>query len=72
MKIGNNGADNIRQLALRPDIAQAVKDGKLRLIPVTDVRQGMEELTGVPFATIIEKAEQRLDAIRAEAKKGGK
>lgn len=48
-------ASNIRELALRPDVAQAVKDGLLNIIPVVHVSQGFELLTGVPYATLVAK-----------------
>jgi predicted ATP-dependent protease len=48
-------AANIRDLALRPDVAQAVKDGTLVLIPVVHVSQGFEAVFGIPYSTFVSR-----------------
>jgi predicted ATP-dependent protease len=58
---------NVGDLQLRPEVAQAIKDGKFHIYAVSRVEQGMEILTGVAYQTIKAKAEARLDAI-AKAK----
>ena len=49
---GNPGVvipkDNIRNLVLREDVVQAVRDGKFTVYAVETVEQGIEVLTGVP------------------------
>ncbi|MBI3564971.1 MAG: AAA family ATPase, partial [Elusimicrobia bacterium] len=54
---------NVGDLQLRPDVAQAIKDGKFHIYAVDTVAQGMEILTGVAYQTIKEKAAARLDEI---------
>jgi predicted ATP-dependent protease len=39
---------NGRNLMLRPDVAQAIKDGKFRIYAVNSIDEGIEVLTGVP------------------------
>ena len=39
---------NVRNLMLRPDVVQAIKDGKFRIYAVNSIDEGMEVLTGVP------------------------
>jgi predicted ATP-dependent protease len=39
---------NVRNLMLRPDVAQAIKDGKFRIYAVNSIDEGIEVLTGVP------------------------
>ncbi|MDE2491186.1 MAG: AAA family ATPase, partial [Elusimicrobia bacterium] len=51
---------NVADLQLSPEVSQAIKDGKFHIYAVSNVRQGIEILTGVPYATIKAKAEARL------------
>jgi len=39
---------NLRNLMLRPDVVQAVKDGKFHIYAVNSIDEGIEVLTGVP------------------------
>jgi predicted ATP-dependent protease len=39
---------NLRNLMLRPDVVQAIKDGKFRVYAVNSIDEGIEVLTGVP------------------------
>ncbi len=39
---------NVEHLMLRDDVAQAVEDGKFRVIPVASIDEGIEVLTGTP------------------------
>jgi predicted ATP-dependent protease len=39
---------NCRNLMLRPDVVQAIKDGKFRVYAVNSIDEGIEVLTGVP------------------------
>jgi predicted ATP-dependent protease len=41
-------ASNLRHLVLRDDIAQAIEEGKFHIHPISDVRQGIELLAGIP------------------------
>ena len=49
---GNQGVlipkSNLRNLMLRPDVVQAVKDGKFHIYAVNSIDEGIEVLTGVP------------------------
>ncbi|MBI4201416.1 MAG: ATP-dependent protease, partial [Chloroflexi bacterium] len=47
--------DNIRNLVLREDVVQAVRDGLFAIYGVESVDQGMEVLTGIPFGEPDEK-----------------
>ncbi len=38
---------NLRNLMLRPDVVEAVKDGKFHIYAVSSIDEGMEVLTGV-------------------------
>ena len=40
--------DNVRNLALKPEVVQAVADGKFNIWAVATIEQGIEILTGVP------------------------
>ena len=42
---------NLRNLMLRPDIVEAVKDGKFHVYAVSTIDEGIEVLTGVPAGT---------------------
>ena len=48
---GNQGVltpkSNLRNLMLRPDVVQTVKDGKFHIYAVNDIDEGIEVLTGV-------------------------
>ena len=63
---------NVADLQLSPEVAQAIKDGMFHVYAVDHVSQGMEILTGVPYQTIKDKAQKRLDemgkALTAAAK----
>ena len=39
---------NVRHLMLKPEVIDAVREGKFHVWPVTNVDQGIEHLTGVP------------------------
>ena len=39
---------NVKNLMLREDVVEAVKDGKFHIYPVETIDQGIEVLTGVP------------------------
>jgi predicted ATP-dependent protease len=39
---------NLRNLMLRPDVVQAIEDGKFRIYAVSSIDEGIEVLTGVP------------------------
>lgn len=41
-------ADNVRHLVLRPDVVQAVGEGKFHIYALETIDQGIELLTGVP------------------------
>ena len=41
-------AANVRHLMLRPDVIEAVRDGRFGVYPVTSIDQGIEILTGLP------------------------
>ena len=49
---GNQGVlmpkSNLRNLMLRPDVVEAVKDGKFHIYAVSSIDEGMEVLTGLP------------------------
>ena len=49
---GNQGVlipkSNLRNLMLRPDVVQAVKDGKFHIYAVNNTDEGIEVLTGIP------------------------
>ena len=39
---------NLRNLMLRPDVVQAVRDGKFHIYAVNNIDEGIEVLTGIP------------------------
>jgi predicted ATP-dependent protease len=41
-------AANVRSLMLRPEVVEAVAEGKFHIYPVATVDEGIEILTGVP------------------------
>jgi lon-related putative ATP-dependent protease len=62
---------NVRDLLLRPDVSQAIKDGKFHLYPVKTIEEGIAVLTGVPAgrrlsnggftkASVFERADSKL------------
>lgn len=55
---------NVPDLALRPDIVEAVKAGKFRIWAVSHVSQGVEVLMGEPYSEVIRKAEGYINAVR--------
>jgi len=42
---------NVSDLMLRPDVNEAVKEGKFHIYPVTTIDEGIEILTGLPAGT---------------------
>lgn len=60
-------ASNVGDLMLRPEVMQAVRDGKFHIYAVKHVSQGIEILTGVAYSEILRKAEARLEELRAAA-----
>src|SRR5581483_10118568 len=40
--------DNVRNLMLKPEVVQAIKDGRFHVWAVANVEQGIELLTGMP------------------------
>ncbi len=52
---------NVADLQLSPEVAQAIAAGQFHIYAVDHVSQGMEILTGVPYQTIKDKAQKRLD-----------
>ncbi len=61
---------NVSDLNLRPDIAEAIKAKKFHIYQIDNIQQGMEVLTGVPWAVIQQRALANLQAY-AEARKDG-
>jgi predicted ATP-dependent protease len=57
-------ATNIPDLMLRADVVEAVKAGKFHVWGVTDVRQGIELLTGVAYPEIKRAIDERARAVR--------
>lgn len=55
---------NVADLSLRPDIVAAVKAGKFNIWAVSHVGQGVELLTGVPYAEVLRKAEAYINSVR--------
>ncbi len=41
-------ADNVQNLMLRPDVIEAVRQGRFHIYPIDTIDQGIELLTGVP------------------------
>jgi predicted ATP-dependent protease len=60
--------DNMNDLMLNPAVVQAVREGRFKIYRATTIKEGMELLTGVPFETVIKKAEARLNELRAAAR----
>ncbi|MBI5201494.1 MAG: AAA family ATPase [Elusimicrobia bacterium] len=63
-------ATNIPDLNLRQDVVDAIKAGKFHVWGVTDVRQGIEILTGTAYPEIKRLIEERADAVRKGKKTG--
>lgn len=63
-------AVNVPTLALRPDIVQAVRDGKFKIWGVSHISQGIEILSGMAYSEVLIKINERIDAVRTEALKG--
>lgn len=63
---------NVSDLHLRPDIVGAIKAGKFHIYQIDDIKQGMEVLTGVPWAVIQQRALARLQEYADAAKAGEK
>ncbi len=55
---------NVDDLMLEPEVIQAVAEGRFKVYSVNNVGEGIELLTGVPYAVILEKAAARLEAMR--------
>ena len=71
---------NVKNLMLREDIVEAVREGKFHIYPVTTIDEGIEILTGIPAGargadgdfpedTIHGRVERRLKEIREHLKK---
>ncbi len=58
---------NIGDLSLRADVVEAVKAGRFHIWGVTHVSQGVEILTGVPYAEVLRKAEAYIASVRTGA-----
>ncbi len=43
---------NVRNLMLRPDVAEAIRHGQFHIYPIAHVDQGLELLTGIPAGDI--------------------
>ena len=41
-------ASNVRDLVLKEEVIEAVKEGKFHIYPITHIDEGIEILTGVP------------------------
>jgi predicted ATP-dependent protease len=54
---------NVRDLQLRPDVVEAIRQGTFRVIAIDNVMQGVEQLTGVPYADIMAKVGKRMDSM---------
>jgi lon-related putative ATP-dependent protease len=71
-------ASNVRNLMLRDDIVTAAAEGRFRVLPIDDVNQGLELLTGIPAGqpdpagvypagSLNQRVAARLDAFIAKA-----
>jgi predicted ATP-dependent protease len=74
---------NVRNLMLKQEVVDAVKEGKFHIWPVSRIEEGIEILTGVPAGelqpdgtypegTIFRKADDRLREIAEIVKQFGK
>jgi len=43
---------NVRNLMLRPDVAEAIQSGNFHIYPIAHIDQGLELLTGIPAGDI--------------------
>ena len=72
-------AQNSRNLMLREDVVQAVREGRFHIYSVTSIDEGIEILTGVPAGarvdgaypegTVNYRVEQRLKELAEKMKK---
>ncbi len=62
---------NVKHLMVRPDVVDAVADGKFNVYGVESIEQGIELLTGIPSETVFEKTEARLKELAAIRRKFG-
>ncbi len=53
-------SSNVGDLMLKPEIVQAVREGKFHIYAVSNIKEGIEILTGVSFAQIYAKAKAGL------------
>ena len=56
-------ASNVKNLMLRDDVVEAIKDGKFHIYPVETIDEGIEVLTGVPAGEVNENGEYPEDSI---------
>ncbi|PIP81759.1 MAG: hypothetical protein CO113_16320 [Elusimicrobia bacterium CG_4_9_14_3_um_filter_62_55] len=63
---------NVADLMLRPDIKQAVDEGKFKIWAISHVSQGVEILMDKPYSEVIRDANKYFAQIRSEAAKAGK
>jgi len=61
-------ASNVSELNLKPEIVEAVREGKFHIWGVEHVSQGIEILTGAAYSEILQKAGRRLDGLRGAGK----
>ncbi|MFA6578596.1 MAG: AAA family ATPase [Elusimicrobiota bacterium] len=57
-------ASNVPELMLKPEIVEAVREGKFHIWGVEHVSQAMEILTGKSYSEIVNKAKERLAKAR--------
>ena len=62
---------NAHDLQLKPEVVQAVREGKFKIYRVKTVQQGIELLTGVPYQVIKKRVEQRLGRASPERRAAG-
>lgn len=58
-------AVNARNLMLRDEVVQAVKDGKFHIYGVSTIEEGMQILTGIPFGTLTTEGQYLAGTIAA-------
>jgi ATP-dependent Lon protease len=44
---------NVRHLMLRPDVVEAIRNGRFHVYPITHIDQGLELLSGIPAGDIV-------------------
>ncbi|MFH2204434.1 MAG: AAA family ATPase [Elusimicrobiota bacterium] len=59
---------NVKDLMLRPDIVEAVRQGKFNIYAVDHISQGVELLMDTPYSEVLKKANERIDQVWASAK----